>query len=167
MANVERGELPALVSGSSPLQTVFVESLKGCLLVSSTTYYFMLSDKDAWLASVHVKWDSAFVGVITLESTNLPRYQNDNHNSEVADVTDIDTGRGNWIQQNPSGAYIPVTSTDGSTGGATVSAATVTVAGGTQGGCPYEIAGIGSKRLRLKVVCTAGGYVRVAAHRKS
>jgi hypothetical protein len=127
-------------------------------------YYFDCAYPDATTESVHVVWDATFAGAITIQDSNLPAYKSAN-----AFVSDVDSGidvsifdgnAGNWITENPSTAYVPVS------GGATVSNMTVTVTAGPNGAM-FNLGNMGSRRVRLSVNCTTGGYLRVAPHGKS
>jgi len=137
----------------------------GCTLASATTYVFMAGGSEGFPAQVshlhaHIRWDAAFVGVITVETSSFPSNVSGMGTGAV-DVTDWDiAGKGNWLKENPSDAYVTVISSDGTTGGATVSAATITVAGGTAGGAGYQLGELASRRCRIKAVVTTGGVVR-------
>lgn len=139
----------------------------GVTLANATTYYAPLGSQttpapaQTSLNSVHVKWDSAFVGVITIETCNFPERKG-GVSIGAADVSNFDTTVGNWIQEDPPTAYISTKSTDGTTGGATVANATVTVAGGTAGGCMFHLGNLGARRTRVKLVSTTGGVVRIS-----
>lgn len=136
-------------------------------LLTGVTYFTPLGDEIApapsqtSLSSVHIKWDASFVGVFTIETSNFPRRKGGAWVGQP-DVTDFDTTPGNWIRESPPTGYISTTSTDSSTGGATVSSATITVAGGTAGGCMIHIGNLGSRRTRIKTAVTTGGGVRMS-----
>lgn len=137
-------------------------------LVNGTTYYSPLGDQDApapsqtSLDSVHIKWDATFVGVFTIETTNFPRKRGGQWIGSD-DVTDYGTTKGNWIQEIPSSADVSVTSTDGTTGGATHDGhLKITVEGGTAGGCMIHLGNLGSRRARVKTAVTTGGAVRMS-----
>lgn len=144
---------------------------KGLTLQTGTTYYLPLGEEiaampgEVSLIGVHLKWGTAFVGTIAIETSNFCQ----RIGGSIAgspDVTDWDATVGNWIQQNPATAYISVTSTDGSTGGATVTNATVTVAGGAAGGTLFDVGNLGAKRVRIKIVATTGDVVRASVNGK-
>jgi len=88
---------------------------------------FMAGGSEGFPAQVshlhaHIRWDAAFVGVITVETSSFPSTVS-GMGTGAADVTDWDVaGKGNWLKENPSDAYVTVISSDGTTGGATVSA---------------------------------------------
>lgn len=125
------------------------DGVNGCKLDASSTYYFALGGQSAPTESVHFKWDGTITGVITLWETNL---DNVALNSSTA---------GEWIQEDPSTAYIPV-----SGGGGSVANATITVSAAA-GGAFVNMGFFGGRRLRARMVTTAGGNLRVAAHGKS
>lgn len=144
----------------------------GCTLVTGHSYAFPLGGPNSQLvsatplASAQLIWDASFVGTITIEETNLPRFAGGEVAGGIIEALDWDTTKGHWIADNPSTAYISVTSTDGTTGGATVTNATIVVAGGTAGGAMIQLGNLGSRRCRIKAVATTGGVVRCAVNGK-
>lgn len=137
--------LPAYKSDGSKLEA----GPRGMLLANGTTYYVPLGGGDeALVESLHVQWDNAAILTITIEDTNNP------------DVSLVSATAGEWIQENPTTAYV------GATGG-TPTNLTVAVAGGTQGGCMIHLGNIGSLRARAKVaVGGTGGTVNFCSHAK-
>lgn len=120
------------------------------VLSGSTTYYYAIGGESSPLNSVQVKWDTTLNAVITVEDTN----------TLTADVSLFDATAGNWIQENPTTAYVGVT-------GGAVANLTVTVALTTAGGCMIHLGNTGARRTRLKVVVTTGGTVSVSCHGKA
>lgn len=119
-------------------------------LASSATYYYPVGGESSPLNSVWIKWDNVLNAVFTVEDTN----------ARSEDVTSYDATAGNWIQENPSTAYVGVT-------GGAVSSLTITVALTTAGGCLIHLGNTGARRTRLKVVVTTGGVVAVGCHGKA
>lgn len=146
---------PIAASDSS---TLAIDKTGHATLLANATYYFPLGDdttststvdrnmssvRRASLERAQVQWDALVAMTVTIEDTIWP------------DVSPSSTVAGDWLQQNPSTAYVPVT------GGSAVNA-TVTVAGGSLGGCGYDLGNFGGSRLRVKLVVGAtGGSVRV------
>lgn len=126
---------------------------RGCTLSNATTYYFPIPVALAGkpLVDIHAKWAAAVVAVFTIEVSDM----------STDDVTDYDATAGNWQQYNPPSAYVPV-----SGGGNTSSAATVNAGGANAGSAVWSLSDVSALRLRLKVVVTTGGLVRVAANGK-
>lgn len=146
--------------------------LAGCTLANGTTYVFVLGAEafigQAPLASAQIAWDAAVVAVVSIEALNFGRKLGRPDLTGPDDVTDFDVAtRGRWMKIDPSTAYVTVTSSDGTTGGATIANATVTVAGGTQGAAFYDLGNLGGRRLRVKVVVTTGGVVRCGMFAKA
>jgi hypothetical protein len=144
---------------------VTASSATGCVLATGGTYFFLLGGDYAFagecpLSSVQLKWGAAFVGSFVLETSNFATKIGRPDPVGAVDVSDFDTTKGNWIQENPATAYVSVTSSDGTTGGATVANATVTVAGGTAGGSLLHIGNLGARRARLRVNVTTGDTIR-------
>ncbi len=131
-------------------------------LVLSTTYLYPLGNAEkfasevrrAELEYVHVRWDASAILTITFETTGLTR---------PLGTTDYSTTAGEWVKEDPTTAYVAVTS-----GAATVSNMTVSVAGGNAGGATFHIGNFAAPRARLKIVVGGtGGVVGVAQHGKS
>lgn len=126
-------------------------SLTGYTLASGQTYYYPVDHgtADCGNVAIHVKWDNAAILTITVEDTCF------------TDVLGYSTTAGEWEKENNTSAYVAAD------GGATVTAMTVTVPGGTAGGCLFNLGFLGSMRCRLKIVVGGtGGVVRVAANQK-
>ena len=124
-------------------------------LTATDDYYFPLPFSEAAeVQSIHILTGAAIAGTFTIESSNLPV-------GTAADcVTDYDETSGNWVKENPTGAYVASVGT-----GWSWSELTGTKTAGA-GGAMIHLGNIGSKRLRLKLNCTTGGTVRVVAHGK-
>lgn len=136
-------------------------------LVNSTTYYipfgndFAALPAQAPIASLHLKWAAAVAATITVEGSNFPAKVGGRRAGGGYDVTDYDTTAGNWIQLNPTDAYVPVVGT-----GNSATAAVVTAGGTNAGGCIFNLADFGLRRGRLKVVATVGGKLWTNVHGK-
>ena len=121
-------------------------------LAAATTYYFPLGGADASVVSGHVAWTGSAIIItsITVEDCNFPHL----------DVTDYSANVGEWIDEDPTTAFVGVVGTGVSASNGIV-AATGDAAGG---GCMFHVADTGARRTRLKMVVGAtGGTVRVAA----
>lgn len=156
------GNLDAITAGTGALVRAKVGA--GVTLANATVYYFMLGGEDAPLEHVQLKWDTAFVGVFTIETCAFPRKLGVGSDSD--DVTDTDETEGNWIKEDPPTAYVALDGTGGA-GAATVANLTVTVAGGSAGGCSIHLGNLGALRCRVKAVVTTGGLVRAGCNRKA
>lgn len=119
--------------------------VKNGLQAVATSYYGLGGDASL-IQHVHFKWDATFVAVITFETSNFKDL-----NVAVAGAA------GDWIQENPTTAYI------GSTPAGLATNMTITVPGGTAGGASVHVGNLGSRCLRTKVVCATGGQLRIAA----
>lgn len=116
--------------------------------IVATSFYGLGGDASI-IQHVHMKWGSTTTAVITFWSSNfLP---------EEAPVNDATAG--NWIQEDPPTGYTAISPAGAATVGA--NPLTITIPGGTAGGCSVNIGNIGSKRLRIRVVCTVAGQLRV------
>ena len=155
--------VPALKNdGTSPNAAT---PYSGFTLANSTTYLFPLGGEKligvGWVAGAQIQWDAAVVATITLETCQFASKTGAPDPVGPADISDFDTAtKGGWMKQDPASAYITVTSSDGTTGGATVTNGTVAVAGGTAGAADYQVGNLAARRMRLKVVVTTGGIVR-------
>lgn len=163
--------LDALVL-TTGLVVPYVPNAKGCTLLAGTSYVFPFGHErsaitvETALASIHLKWDAAIIVTFSIETCNFPSTLGGDGQGAV-DVASFDSAKGNWIKESPSTAYISVTSTDGTTGGATVAGAIVTVAGGTAGGTIIHVGNLGARRGRIRAdVAGTGGIVRAYPHGK-
>lgn len=109
----------------------------------ATSYYGVGGDSSI-IQSVHFKWDNAFAAIITFETSNITGID-----PTAAGVA------GQWIQENAATAYI------GSTPAGLATAMTVTVPGGTPGGFMAHVGNLGSRVMRMKVVCTVQGVIEI------
>lgn len=118
-------------------------------LTSSTTYVWPLGGADGTRVSAHVQWDAAIVITsITVEDSNFPEVDVSNYSTTAAD----------WIDEDPTTAFVGVVGA-----GVTVTNGVVAVAGGAAGGAMFHVVDTGAKRTRLTmVVAGTGGKVRVA-----
>ncbi len=122
-------------------------------LVLGTTYVFMLGGPDATVISAHFQWDASIVITsLTVEDCNMPE----------TEASDYSTTAGDWIDEDPSTAFVGVVGA-----GVSHTAGVATATGGALGGCMFHIADTGARRTRIKVVVGAtGGVLRCAAHAK-
>jgi hypothetical protein len=159
MAMVEKVECFAWTSsGGRILPTPGI----GCALPTGT-YYFTVSTPDAPTASVHLAWSSTLVASsIVFQDTNLPRFLAYDKPDSGDDVNDWSTVAGAWLTENPSTAYVPIVGT-----GASVSAMTIALTGGSVGGAMLNLGNLGSRRGRIAVVVTTAGILRVVPWGKS
>lgn len=140
----------------------------GCTLVTGTTYYFPFGSQhsptpaETPIVTVQVRWDAAVILTITIETTVFPSsFQALDPRSPPVQLSDFDATLGYWLQQNPTTAYVPVTN-------GTATNMTVAVAGGSAGGCEFDIGNLAARRGRVKlVVGGTGGVVRVGIHGKA
>lgn len=158
------GDRDAIKSdGSIVTHTVAV----GCTLANSSTYYFVVGSQLAptpsqtSLVTLHLAWAAAVAATFTVETCNFPATRG-GALPGPDDVKDYDATAGNWIQENPSTAYVGVTGS-----GNTVSSLTITAGGTAAGGAMIHLGNIGSRRVRIKAVVTTGGNVRCNAHGKA
>jgi hypothetical protein len=130
-------------------------------LTSGTTYVFALRVSDQNVESFSVACDAAiaFSG-LTIETTNAPRQSSGQTTGGT--VTDWDnTTATTWVQENPPTAYIPTTGT-----GWTSTAATLVKTAGL-GAAVIQLSEVAVRRVRLKVVVTTTGKMRVSPWGKS
>jgi hypothetical protein len=139
----------------------------GCTLANGTTYYFPFGAQrspvpaETPLVSVQLRWDASIIATITVETTLFPATFQGGDPRGPAQVSDFETTAGFWLQQNASTAYVPAT-------GGTPTAMTVAVAGGSAGGCEFDLGNLGARRGRIKVVVGGtGGVMRCAVHGKA
>jgi hypothetical protein len=129
----------------------------GCKL-GVGTYYFDVSSADVPTESVHMSWDAAVTATVTFQDSNMPPYKGAGGayfaSNAPVDVSAFNGTAGNWVTEDPSTAYIPAGT------GFTVTNMSVSVAGTDAGGTIWNLSNLGTRRGRMKVVTTVGGYVR-------
>lgn len=121
---------------------------------AATTSFFGLGGDASVINSIHIQWDATLVATgITVWASNLPP-------TEVA-VSSVVAG--DWIQLNPPTGYTAI-----SPPGAATAATPLVLAipGGTAGGAFLDIGNTGAKRLRVQVVCTTPGFLRIRGNGK-
>lgn len=152
-----------------PFVPSLTSGLAGCTLPAGT-FYFPIGSNNAEtpmhtaLVCVQAQWAAAVAGVMTVEFCNFPSTQGNNGGDPTLgppDVTDFDAVAGNWVVSNPSTAIVDIVGS-----GNSATAATVTAGGTAMGGAIWNIGNYGARRMRLKMVLSAGGLVRVNAHGK-
>lgn len=116
-----------------------------------TTSYYGLGGDASLVQHIHIKWDAALVATITIES------------SDFHDVALNSTTAGDWVQENPSSGYTAVSPSGAAT---TATPLVLAIPGVTAGGASMNIGNLGSRRLRAKVVCTTGGFLRIHTNGK-
>lgn len=166
-SNIDAIKSDGTVINANRIMTGGSLTVLGCTLASGTTYYFPFGSQrsavpaETSLATVQLRWDAAAVLTITVETTVFPATPQGGDPRGPAQLSDFDTTAGMWLQQNPSSAYVPAT-------GGTPTAMTVAVAGGSAGGCEFDLGNLGARRGRVKVVVGGtGGVVRCGIHGKA
>jgi hypothetical protein len=131
----------------------------GVTLVNGTTYFFPFGaphaavPSEAPLTSFQLRWDASIIMTVTVETTLVPATFQPGDPRGPALLSDFDVTAGFWLQQNPTTAYVPAT-------GGTPTNMTVAVAGGSAGGCEFDLGNLGARRGRIKmVVAGTGGLV--------
>jgi hypothetical protein len=122
------------------------------------TDYYGIGGSDSMTQSFHAKWDATLVATLTVWACNFPEQLGSTAvatNSVVA---------GDWIQLDPPTGYTAISPA----GAATIAAGplTIVVPGGTAGGIFVDLGNTGARRLRVRVVCTTAGQLRIHAHGK-
>lgn len=158
-------EYPTVLGGDVPAKTITTGAVlptdeNGFVTLTTTTYYFAIGGSASTLESVHIMTDASIAGTFTVETCNFPPYKGDG-GAAPTDVTDYDSTTGNWIKEDPSTAYVASTGT----GWTWTNLTGVKTAGAA--GAMIHLGNIGSRRSRLKFVCTTGGKVRVSRWAKA
>lgn len=117
------------------------------LAAGPSTYYVEIGGSGATCLSAHLQWSAALAAVITVWTSDLGPLE--------APLTS--TTAGDWHQQNPSTAYVPVTGASN-----TVSNLTITAGGAAVGGAQVNFVGLGPSRVRLRIVVSTAGTMRIA-----
>ncbi len=118
-------------------------------LANGTTYYFMLPIGSSTMFDIHLTHDA---GIIITSAT----LETSSHGKK--DVADNSSVAGEWIDQNPAGAFVGLVGA-----GTSQAAGVVAVAGGSAGGADWQVSECPAARARLTVVVAGtGGEVRVS-----
>lgn len=102
----------------------------------------------------HLLWDATFAGQITVWTSDFP----------LADSPLQSVVAGQWIQQQPTAGYTPISPVGAATLGA--SPLIVNVPGGTAGGCDLSFGNLPQRRTRIGVNCSVAGQLRGFEHGK-
>lgn len=132
------------------------DSFRG--LQAVTTSWYGAGGSDSLTQSIHMQWDGALVATVTVWACDFPEQLS------PGAVALNSTNAGDWIQLNPPTGYTAVSPA----GAATIAAGplAIVVPGGTAGGCFIDLGNTGARRLRVQVVCTTQGQLRIHAHGK-
>lgn len=121
---------------------------RGFYALTAATYFVEVNMQSASRGSLHLQWNTALIGEITVETTD----------ADTQDASTVyDTADGTWIEHDPTTAYVPITGT-----GASVSNLTITLAGGGAGGASINLYDVAPARLRLRLAISTAGAFRVA-----
>lgn len=115
------------------------------------------------LLTATLSWAAAVAGTLTVEVTNFPRFWG-GAPSGPDDVTDYSTTAGHWMQWNPTAAAPSIIQVSGTGNSATNFS--VTLGGTNAGTAAIQIADCGFRRVRFKLVASAGGLLRCAVNGK-
>lgn len=130
------------------------DPVTGFVTLDVDDHYFEVPlTADGDLQSIHIKTGALIAGTFTIETSNIPSAGPDS-------ITGYDETVGNWVKEDPTGAYVASTGTGWSwtllTGVKTAGA----------GGAMIHLGNLGAKRCRVKAAITTGGTVRVIPHGK-
>lgn len=128
-------------------ESSFVTS-RGVYTLAAGTYYFPLPVGGSTMCDVHLTHDAA----IAITSATIETCSHG-----VSDVSNYSSVGGEWIDQDPSTAFVGIV---GAT--TTVTNGVVAVTAGNAGGADWQITGIAAARARLKVVVGTQGEVRLS-----
>lgn len=159
---LDSANLIAYLQGSAtpivPDRANATASLRGVTL-GAGTYYFPIDSAAAEdLVHISIRWAAAVTGTVTFETTDYPQTLRDGN---TVDVTDFQASGVDWFQENPSTGVVSV-----SGGGNSATALTVTAGGTTAGQAGVHLGTLGAARIRVKIVTSVGGIVRVACNGK-
>ena len=123
-----------------------------------------MSLPDPKAVSVHCAWDATFAcSSLQFQGSNLPAYKgapDTNTDSDGgADVTLSDATAGNWV--GPNSATTNITAGTG----ITITGTSIAVATANANGTVFELISH-TRRGRMAIVVTTGGYFRCYAHGK-
>jgi hypothetical protein len=121
---------------------------RGVFTLAAGTYYFVLPVGQAAICDVHLTHDAAMaITSATIETCSHGR----------SEVTDYSTIAGEWMDQDPSTAFVALKGAN-----TTHTNGVVAVTAGAAGGASWQISGIGADRMRLAVVVGTQGEARLS-----
>lgn len=126
----------------------------GFVTCTVATFLFPLGGSSSPLHSVQILTDATTAGVFTVETCNFPNIRGA-MGGGATDATDFDVTGSIWVKEDPTTAYVATVGT-----GWTVVNLTLTKTAGV-GSALIHLGNIGSRRCRLKYICSTGGKVRV------
>ena len=168
---VNSGNLDAIRADGTviPASRAGDPSTWGVTLAAGTTYFFPLGaphspvPAESWLVCTGIRWDAAIVVTFDFEACVFPSTVQPQDWRGATDVSDVDVGPGNWMAENPPGAYV----SGSGVGGMTATGLQLVVAGGAASGSTIHIPNWGASRARWRaVVGPTGGRVRLAVRGK-
>lgn len=112
--------------------------------LANGTYHFGLGGDTALMQSAGFIWDSSVVGSITIWTSVYPSLR----------VTLNDAVAGRWVQQQPSTLYVPISPA----GAATNANLTITIPGGTAGGCEVDLSNFAANVKAIVTITTPGEF---------
>lgn len=151
------GDLDALTTAGA---VVARDAFTKAITLATGTYYIPVGGLDGVVPGsvvvvcVQLKCNAALAGTVTFEDSCFPQ-KRDNATSGPDDVSNFSTTAGDWMPFAPTTADVAVLT------GITASGTTLTVGGTAASGARITFTGFGGRRLRLKVVVTTGGTLRV------
>jgi hypothetical protein len=133
----------------------------GFVTLTAATWYFPIPFGEGLLQSIHVQFDGTIAASgITVEGCNYPLVNP--ATPALSGVTDYDATAG--------GIWVPINSAIAGYGSVTASGGTFTVLSlaktAAAGSAMWNLINPGWARLRLAVVCTTPGTLRVRSHAK-
>ena len=132
----------------------------GWVTLAAASYVFALNIKDQPLESINIQTDSAIAFVATIEDTNAPRDVPKGSAAAPGTVSDW-VAAVSWVTEDPTDAYVASVGT-----GWTIDQLELTKTAGV-GAAMIHLGNFGAARVRLLVVVSTPGTMRVAPHGKS
>ncbi len=122
------------------------------------TYYFVIDVADEEIVHITMRWAAAVAAAITIETTDYNAVLRD---GSTLDVTDYQASGQDWDVEASGAGYATATGTGNSATGLAITA------GGTNAGkARVNLTNLGARRIRVKVVASVGGLMRVACNGK-
>lgn len=113
--------------------------------LAAGTYHFGLGGDASLVQAAQFLWDASLVGSITIWTCIYP----------IGRVALESVVAGQWIQQQPTSRYVAISPA----GACTENNLTMTIPGGTAGGCDLELGNFGTHRVKaIVVVSTPGAF---------
>lgn len=136
------------------MSTIYQYDVKRGQQLGQTDYYGVGGDMGL-IQSFHLQWDAALICTeVSVWATDFPE-----NGPFAVPITSVVAGE--WVEYQPPSGYTAISPAGAAVAGA--SSLIISIPGGTAGGWFVDLGNTAAHRLRVKVVCTQAGFLRIHA----